>query len=154
MWPIIRGVATAKGYPIVLMNHYSKGILYEITIPENISDLYNIPRGVLTAIKGYLQQDFPVRMDSPAQVALFAYDNNSFVVESFRPDESTVTLQVAGEKVKLRNLLTNQMVEAQAPPPEPKGGNKWFHDRPQGPPRSNFLVHVQPHTYMAFSVEE
>ena len=154
MWGILRGVATAKGYPIVLMNHYSEGILYVITIPENISDLYNLPRGVLTAVKSYLQQDFPVRMDSPAQVALFAYDNNSFVVESFRPDESTVTLQVAGENVKLKNLLTNRRVEAQAPPPEPKDGNKWFHDRPQGPPRTNFQVRVQPHSYMAFAVGE
>jgi hypothetical protein len=76
------------------MNHYSKGIFYVLAIPENIGDLYNLPRGVTSAIKGYLQQDFPVRMDSPAQVALFAYDNGAFVIESFRPEDSEVTVSV------------------------------------------------------------
>ena len=39
-WGIIRGVAAAKGFPIVLMNHYSKGTLYLWNMPENFGDLY------------------------------------------------------------------------------------------------------------------
>ena len=64
-WGIIRGVAGAKGFPIVLMNRYSKGIFYVLNIPENISDLYNLPEPVVSAIKGYLMEDFPVRVESP-----------------------------------------------------------------------------------------
>ncbi|HJT23490.1 MAG TPA: hypothetical protein VJ873_02885, partial [bacterium] len=107
-WGIIRGVASAKGFPIVLMNHYSKGIIYVLTIPENISDLYNLPQGVTAAIKGYLQEDFPVRIDSPAQVALFAYDNNSFVVESFRAEPCDVTITLPGADGKVKDAVTNE----------------------------------------------
>ena len=135
------------------MNHYSKGIFYVLTIPENISDLYNLPRGVSSAIKAHLQRDFPVRMDSPAQVALFAYDNGAFVVESFRHDDSEVTVSVKGDHVKLKNALTGQVLkELAAPPPDPR--ERWSRDQPMGPSRTNFRIPVPPHSYMVFSPQE
>ena len=33
---------------------------------------------------------FPVRLDGPSQVALFAYDNHTFIVESYLPAETDV----------------------------------------------------------------
>ncbi len=154
MWGIVRGVASAKGFPIILMNHYSKGTFYLLTIPENFGDLYQLPRGVVNEIKGYLQEDSPVRMDCPLQVALFTYDNNSFVVESFRPEASTVTVSVVGDNIKLRELTTNQLAKvAPVPTPDPKA-NKWFQARPQGPARTRFQISVPPHSYMVFGVEK
>jgi len=38
---------------------------------------------VLTSIKEVLTRDLPVRVEAPAQVSLFVYDNNTFIVESF-----------------------------------------------------------------------
>ena len=58
-WGIIRGVAAAKGFPIVLMNHYSKGTLYLWTMPENFGDLYSLPQPMVTRIKQYLFADQP-----------------------------------------------------------------------------------------------
>jgi len=151
-WGIIRGVASAKGFPIVLMNHYSKGIIYILTIPENISDLYNMPREVLASIKGYLQQDFPVRIDSPAQVALFAYDNNSFVVESFRPEpcDVTITLPVADAKVK--DVVTNESLSP-LPQPTPDPNNWWARQNPPAP-KSDFKVQIPPHSYRVFVIDK
>ncbi len=151
-WGIIRGVATSKGFPVLLMNRYSKGILYVITIPENISDLYNLPQGVVTAIKGYLQGDFPVRIDSPAQVALFAYDNNSFVVESFRSEPCDVTVTLPGETVKLRDVQLDVRVDAQ-PVATPDLNNWWAQQNPE-PPKRNFKVQIAPHSYRVFSIEK
>lgn len=88
-WGIIRGVAAAKGFPIVLMNHYSKGTLYLWTMPENFGDLYSLPQPMVTRIKQYLFTDQPVQIDAPDHVALFTYDNGAFVVENFR-DESAI----------------------------------------------------------------
>jgi hypothetical protein len=153
MWPVVRGVAAARGFPIVLMNHYAKGIFYVVTIPENISDLYNLPRGVTSAIKAHLQRDFPVRMDSPAQVALFAYDNRAFVVESFRHDDSEVTVSVKGDHVKLKNALTGEALHELAPVPDPREKHS-FRDLPMGPPRTNFKIAVPPHSYLVFTSEE
>ena len=71
-WPIIRGAAASKGFPLMLMDRYSKGIVYLLNIPENEGDLYNLPQGVLTQMKRYLMQDFPVRIELQSRVALFA----------------------------------------------------------------------------------
>jgi hypothetical protein len=133
---VIRGVASAKGFPVLLMNRYSKGILYLLTIPENMAEIYNLPQGVITAIKGYLQKDFPVRIDAPAQLSLFAYDNKTFVVQSFRHAVSTVSISVAGEGLKLRNLLTGKVLKAAA------GGEG----------RTAFEIKVQAHSYLGFAI--
>ncbi|MDB5691375.1 MAG: hypothetical protein JWO81_438, partial [Alphaproteobacteria bacterium] len=95
-WPIIRGVAAAKGFPMVLMNHYSNGTIYLWTMPENLGDLYNLPGPMVTRIKDYLTPDAPVRIDAPDHVALFTYDNGAFVVENYRGDEAAVTISLAG----------------------------------------------------------
>ncbi len=91
-WGIIRGVAAAKGFPIVLMNHYSKGTLYLWTMPENFGDLYSLPRPMVTRIKAYLFGDAPVSIDAPDHVALFTYDNGAFIVQNFRDDAATVRI--------------------------------------------------------------
>jgi hypothetical protein len=82
-WPIIRGVSGARGFPILLMNRYSKGTLYVLNIPSNIGDLYSLPPGVMNNVKKYLLADFPVRIEAPAGVSLFTYDNGAYVIQSF-----------------------------------------------------------------------
>lgn len=91
-WGIIRGVAAEKGFPIVLMDHYSKGTLYLWTMPENFGDLYNLPQALVTRLKQYLFADLPVQIDAPDHVALFVYDNGAFVVENYRDDEARVAI--------------------------------------------------------------
>jgi hypothetical protein len=97
-WGIIRGVAAAKGFPILLMNHYSKGTLYLWTMPENFGDLYALPRPLVTRIKAYLFADAPVRIDAPDHVALFTYDNGAFIIENYRDDAATVRIESRGQK--------------------------------------------------------
>ena len=97
-WGIIRGVAAAKGFPLVLMNHYSRGTLYLWTMPENFGDLYNLPRPMVTRAKQYLFADAPVQIDAPDHVALFTYDNGAFVIENFRDEEARVIVSLAGAR--------------------------------------------------------
>jgi hypothetical protein len=149
-WALIRGVANAKGLPILLMNRYSRGILYVLNIPDNPGDLYNLPQPVTTAIKGYLQENFPVRIDSASQVSLFAYDNKTFIVQSFRPEATTVNISVAGANAKLRSLTSGQSVSASAQPVTNTAGR----GRAQSAaPRSDFAIQVQPHSYLVFAIE-
>ncbi len=89
-WPIIRGVAGARGFPVLLMNRYSKGILYVLSIPSNIGDLYSMPPGVMNSVKKYLMAGTPVRIEAPAGVSLFTYDNGAYVIQSFRDTPTTV----------------------------------------------------------------
>ena len=138
-WPVVRAVASDKGFPILLMDRYSGGVLYVLTIPENQGDLYNLPQGVLAKIRSYVQQDFPVRLDAPARVSLFAYDNGAFVVESFRSEPSVVTVELSGRHGRLRDLASGASVEA-LPQPTADG-------------RTAFRITVQPHSFLALRTE-
>jgi len=148
-WPIIRGVAGNKGFPIMLMNRYSNGVIYELTIPENPGDLYALPQPLLTQIRSYVQQEFPVRIDAPAQVALFAYDNDTFVVQSFRPAAAAVTIRLAGANLRLQAIEGGDVAPVPQRPPTaglaPRRG-------PLPPPATEFAVTMQPHSYQAYRI--
>lgn len=146
-WPIIRGVAGNKGFPIMLMNRYSNGVIYELTIPENPGDLYALPQPLLTQIRAYVQQEFPVRIDAPAQVALFAYDNDTFVVESFRPEAAPVTIRLSGANLRLQAIDGGEVapLPQRAPASGPRRG-------PPPPPATEFAVTVQPHSFQAYRI--
>jgi hypothetical protein len=150
-WPIIRGVAGAKGFPVMLMNRYSNGVIYLLAVPENIGDLYNLPRPLITQIKRYLQPDFPVRIDSPVPMSLFAYDNKTFVVESFLAEEAQVSLSIAGVDAKVRNIVTGEMVTADPLPPSSKMPEE-AKSRTGESPRTGFSVKIEPHSYQAYEV--
>jgi hypothetical protein len=129
------------------MNRYSRGIFYVLNIPDNSGDLYNLPQPVTRVIKSYLQADFPVRIDAPAQVSLFAYDNGTFVIQSFRPEAVQVSVSIARANGKLRNIVSNEM-----PAAEPQSAP----DRraaPQAAPRTSFKVRIPAHSYAAFATE-
>jgi len=97
--------------------------------------------------------DFPVIADAPGQVSLFAYDNNSFIVESYLPTPQYVTLAVAGGFRHLRDLQTGGIFTAQ---PARFGGGA--STRPAGtfrsPPRVLFSIQLQPHSYEPFIAEK
>jgi hypothetical protein len=41
-------------------------------------------------VKKYLMADAPVRIEAPAGVSLFTYDNGAYVIESFRDTATAV----------------------------------------------------------------
>jgi hypothetical protein len=137
-------------YPIVLSCDYSKGKFYVLTIPNDPADLYALPPAVLSVIRAAVGSAEPVRIDNaPAQVALFRYDNNTFIVQNYLPAPAEVTVSVAGTAEKIRDLLTGQEISP-APIVERGFGSR----RPVGPPpRTLFTFTVLPHSYMAFAVK-
>jgi len=149
-WPIVRGIANAGGAPLLFMDKYSRGILYVLAIPENPSDLYALPQAALTQIKGFIMTGFPVWMDAPAKVSLFAYDNKTFVVESFLDVTAPVTLSIpgtanSGPSAHIRNLFTGELIEGKS------AASKTLF--PRGPQRIEFNVEVPPHSFVAFAEE-
>ncbi|MBV9884419.1 MAG: hypothetical protein JO276_15525 [Sphingomonadaceae bacterium] len=146
-WPIIRGVASARGFPMVLMNHYSRGTLLLWTMPENIGDLYNLPQPMVARIKAYLLPAAPVRVDAPSRVALFTYDNGAFIVENYRNEEAEATISIAGTPANLREITTGATLQPAAePPPAPNRRG------PPAPEQRSFRTTLQPHSFQVFRV--
>ena len=144
-WPVVRGTANGYAAPLLLMDRYSKGILFVLTIPENFNDLYRLPQAVLTAIRSYLLQQFPVQLDAPSQVSLFVYDNDHFVVESYRDAPVDVTVSVLGRHSQVRNTVTGAVVEGEPVPPRPKG------QMPLTAERTSFKLTIPPHSFIALA---
>jgi hypothetical protein len=148
-WSLVRAEANGNGFPLLLMDRYSKGILYVWTMPENFNDLYALPPQVVTTIKSYLMRGFPVRVDGPGQVALFAYDNNTFIVESYLPAETGVQISVAGTATKLKNLVTGETISGTLPPSTRRN---WQNNPAEE--RVSFTTKLLPHSYAVFGVEK
>jgi hypothetical protein len=147
-WALVRALANGKGYPLLFMDRYSKGVLYVWTIPDSFNDLYRMPPSVTSAVKDYVMNGFPVRLDGPNQVALFAYDNNTFIVESYLHSETDVKVSVLGGFDKLRNLLTGEVLNAEPQADDGRGRQRAVEQR------NAFKVHVPPHSYSVFAAEQ
>jgi hypothetical protein len=144
-WPIIRGVASAHGFPMMLMNHYSRGTLILWTIPENIGDLYNLPQPMVARIKAYLTPAAPVRIDAPPRVALFTYDNGAFIVENYRGEEAEVTISLAGTPASLSEITTGATLQPLTEPLVPPNRRG-----PPAPVRRAFRTTIPPHSFQVF----
>ncbi|MGZ3305892.1 MAG: hypothetical protein ACXU8U_08525, partial [Asticcacaulis sp.] len=144
-WPIIRGVAGARGFPVLLNNRYAKGTIFVLNIPDNIGDLYALPHGVMNTVKTYLQKGAPVRLDSPNHVALFTYDNGAFIVESYRDEPVTVKVSLSGAGAKLADTQSGERL---TPAASPAHADEYGTARDD--PRTEFAVTIAPHSFRVF----
>ncbi|MDD5327286.1 MAG: hypothetical protein PHY02_05670 [Phycisphaerae bacterium] len=146
-WEEISCLASGIGYPILHSADYAKSRLYVLTIPDNFGDLYNLPAEVLTQIREVLTQDLYVRVDGPSQVALFVYDNDTFIVESFLPE--TVNVKIVTDKriSKLRDVLSSKELAGKVLIAPPVRGQT------PGSDKTAFDVKIKPHSYRVFQCE-
>ncbi|MDR1938464.1 MAG: hypothetical protein LBQ73_08210 [Tannerellaceae bacterium] len=143
--PLAGGVS---GYPMVLRAPYSKGNLYVITIPDDFGNLYDLPVGVLNVFRQILGKDLDLRIDAPAKVGLFLYDNGTFIVESFRDEPVTIRIHAKEGIDRITDLLSGSVIEKQ-PEPEPAG---IYLRRFRADDKNNvFRITLMPHSYRVFS---
>jgi len=147
-WSLVRAEANGNGFPLLLMNRYSKGVLYVWTMPDNFTDLYALPPAVTSTIKNYVMRGFPVRLDGPSQVVLFAYDNSAFIVQNFSATAADVKISTLGSATNLKNLVTGETLEGKLP--APRGWN-WRNENLED--RVSFSTHLPPHSYAVFALE-
>ena len=148
-WSLVRADAGGKGFPLLLLNRYSKGTLYVWTMPDNFTDLYALPPEVTAAIRNYVMRGFPVRVDGPARVALFAYDNHTFIVENYSAAAAEVKISTLGNSTVLKNIVTGENLAGKLPP----SNRNWNGQSETIESRVSFTTRLQPHSYAVFSLE-
>jgi hypothetical protein len=145
-WSLVDAVDGPMGWPLLHDADYGGGHLYVWTIPDNPADLYALPDTALNPIRRIATQGLDVRMDGPAEVSLFLYDNGTLVVESFRDEATEVSLVSKGART-LRDLETGEVLSGQTVPE----GRGFFRSPDAG--RTVIKVPVKPHSYRAFQKE-
>ena len=104
-WSEIVGIApSGNSYPLLSYSSYSKGHVYLLTVPDNFSDLYNLPAAVLYNIKKNTL-DADVILEAEPEVSMFTYDNNTLIIQSFIDHTEPVTLHFK-DGVELTNMIT------------------------------------------------
>ena len=86
-----------------------------------------------------------MQLDAPSQVSLFVYDNNRFVVESFRDAPITVTVSVLGTPPRMRNIATGATIYGEPVTTRPKG------QMPLTAKRTSFTLTIMPHSFVALA---
>jgi hypothetical protein len=140
-WEEISALGGFTGYPLLHSAQYARGTLYVLTIPDNFSDLYRLPPEVLTRIKATLLQDLYVRVESPSQVALFAYDNDMFIVESFLPESVEVRIVMDSRVGGLRDVLSGEELV----------GEEMKDWRGQSTGKMGYRTTIKPHSFRVFA---
>ena len=106
--PLNGGVS---GYPILLRDTYSKGMLFVLTIPDDFGNLYDYPAGALNIIRRVMSKDAGAYIEGPSKVAFFPYDNKTMVVENFNDETVSLRVVVDAKVSTLRNLLTGELLK-------------------------------------------
>ncbi len=70
-----------------------------------------LPDTVLDKYRSHLSRALPVRIEGQAKVALFPYDNNTFVLQSFLEHGTVVRVYIKGDAGELMQLNGGGKVE-------------------------------------------
>jgi hypothetical protein len=114
--------------------------------------MYSFPAEVLTQIRNVLLRYFFVRVESPGDVSLFVYDNDTFIVESFRPESTDARISLDQRYTGLQDLITGQELSAQAEGGAPGGGFIGFGTG--GGQRTFVPVQLKLHSCRVFSAKQ
>lgn len=134
-----------NGFPLMLWGKYSQGNIYVLNIPEDFSDLYELPEGVLNQIRRILCADLKVRIEAPAKVSLFVYDNNTIIVESFLDEAVDIKVITPDSSKTLTDLVSGETLNASAV--QAQNSRRM----PRQEASSSFSITLEPHTYRVFS---
>jgi hypothetical protein len=143
-WEDISVIDGEMGWPILHQANYSKGNLFVLTIPENVADLYNFPETALNRIRQVVSQDVNVRLEGPSKVCLFVYDNNTFIIESFLPEEIDVSVKTNASIENITDCLTNNVIKGV----KEKESPIWRISKDRE--SSKFMIKLKPHSYRVF----
>jgi len=146
-WELVSAVAGDNGWPLLHDADYVGGHLYVLTIPDNFSDLAELPADVLNAIRALMTPHLPVHLEAPGKVSLFIYDNGTFIVENFRDEPVGAAVTVALDRMAIEDVLTKEVIKGEVR----NRVQRW--DRPPVPEKNAMAFKLAPHSYRVFRLK-
>ncbi len=125
-WMILKGQTDEKNMPVLIKDTYGLGQMMTFVVPDNFSDLKDLPKPVLTEIRKEFCRDLPLYLDCGKNIGLFLYDNDTFVTYAYdylNEGPQPCYIYVKGKADYLTDLSNGRKVMPCQTVPE----NKWFH---------------------------
>jgi hypothetical protein len=111
-WTLAKAVLGEENYPILFIDHYGKGEIITVTVPDEYGYIYDLPADLLSAIRGHFTDVVPYSLRGPGQASLIAYDNDTFALYKFVDGQLTrgrYQLAVKGNADSITNLNNPRM---------------------------------------------
>ncbi len=134
-WEVISCNCGAAGTPLLHAAAYGNSKLYILTVPDNFQDFYLLPGEVLAKIASVVAKDMYVRLDAPSGISLFLYDNDTFIVHSFRDEPADLRLVLESGIAEVEDLFPAAVVDGD-------GWKSFFGVTEKKPAQSMFPVSV------------
>ena len=112
VWELAAAYGYHNNFPIVIRFRYGQGHVGIITIPDDMSQVYQYPNQVLRVMRELLSKEMPVVIDGPAMVQVFAYDNDVVILRSDLPYDESISLKLAAGYTGVKNLISNGEIKA------------------------------------------
>ncbi len=144
-------IAGEDNFPIMTEDNYGKGRFFILNVPENFADLYKLPLEVIRGINKHLSMGQRVYLGCTPKYNLFAYDNNVYGIQTYRPSADTCQVIVRGKCKGLRDLETGRIYDncLALATPNMKGDATTVIEEPA---EFAFYVPMYPGTYKFFEV--
>ncbi len=142
-WEEISCMGGTTGSPLLHAAQYGRSTLYILNIPDNFDDLYALPHEVLTRIKEIVTKDLFVRLESPAQVVLLVFDNDTVIVELFLDDEVDTRLVLDEHFTQIRDILSGEVFS----------GDSLLNEGDHRADKTGYSVSIKPHSFRVFRAE-
>ncbi|MCL2272516.1 MAG: hypothetical protein FWC19_06910, partial [Treponema sp.] len=139
IWVLSSALTPYSSHPLLLCGSYGKGTLYVLAVPDVPADLYKLPAETLTMLRR--EMNLRVTLECCGRVALFLYDNDTFIIQSFL------------DRVELVRLCINKPDVRLTPVSSPQ----WMRQMKKvriSDSESVFETHLMPGRYSAFRIEE
>jgi hypothetical protein len=139
-WAEISSITATTGSPLLHYASYGASRLYVLNIPDDFNDLYALPAGVLNRIREAVTRGLFVRLEAPSQVALFLYDNDAFVVESFLDHNTDIRLVVDDFFPRIEDVLSGETLT----------GEDLTDGLGQKTAKRGYAIALKPHSFRVF----
>jgi hypothetical protein len=146
-WEIVSGISGTNGWPVLHEADYSKGHLYVLVVPDNFSDLYNLPPEALNKIREVMSAQLPVQIEGPSGVSLYVYDNNTFIAESFLDQETAINIVTSTAHDKITDISSGQLFMGELRKP---GMSYTEKNRKE---KNVYSITIKPHSFRVFKMQ-
>lgn len=103
-WVLAAALGEDNNFPLLIKTNYSKGRVYVLIVPEDLGNLYQYPAAILNTFRTVLCKNSLVSLEGTSQIALFPYDNNTFILRSFLPFSEQANIIIKKENAVLLDL--------------------------------------------------
>jgi hypothetical protein len=146
-WEIVSGLHGTNGWPLLHEADYGKGRLYVLVIPDNFADLYKLPNNALNKIRGVLCNELPVSLEGPANIALYLYNDSTFIVQSFLDKNSDMAIVTSKEYSVITDLNSKETFNGEIRKPS----GSWTELNKQE--KNSYTITLKPHSFKVFKME-